>query len=332
MQTIPVGQSDYPSFARASNTERAYDADWRHFAAWCTRHGVVPCPVDPRHVARYLVALVNGSRSPDGGWLERPRRIATLERRLAAIRQRHRIEGVSLDLRDPVLADTWRGIRRSASAASQAKEPTVTEFVRALVEVLPHTMLGIRDRALLLIGFAGAFRRSELVDIDHEDCALHADGIVISLGMVAGDPEHRTHAVAVPYGLHRETCPVHALTDWLTAAAISDGPLFRPVTRYGSVLPQRLAARSVALIVKRTVQSAQDAARAQGNDTLAQSLDPARYAANSLRSGFIISAAAAGVSERDIMRHTRHWRVETLEKYTRQATLFRHNAAAKVGL
>ena len=303
-----------------------------HRAAWCARHGVVPCPADPRQVARYLVALVDGSRSPDGAWLERPRRIATLERRLAAIRQHHRIEGVSLDLREPVLADTWRGIRRSDSATSRAKEPTVTEFVRALVEVLPHTMLGLRDRALWLIGFAGAFRRSELVGIDYEDCAVHADGVVISLRTVGPDPEHRAQAVAVPYGSHPETCPVRALTDWLAAASIGGGPLFRPVTRYGSVLPQRLAARSVALIVKRTVQSAQDAARAQGNDALAQSLDPARYAARSLRSGFIISAAAAGVSERDIMWHTRHRRVETLERYTRQATLFRHNAAAKVGL
>ena len=322
----------YIGAARAPNTVRGYAADWRHFEQWCAAHHASPLPADTRLVALYLTALIEGTRAPDGQWVERPRRVTTLDRRLSAIRHVHRAAGYELDASEPVLRDTWRGIRRTHGVAPRGKAPTVTEFLRVLLLTLPDDASGIRDRALLLVGFAGAFRRSELVAIDHEHCATHRDGIIITIPFCKTDQEGRADEVGLPYGEHLETCPVRALTDWLAFAEITTGPVFRPITRHGHIAPTRLTDRGVALVIKRAVTAARDAARERDNDALADSLDPARYAGHSLRAGFITSAAAAGVSESDIMRQSRHKRGDTLRKYIRHATVFRQNAAAKVGL
>ncbi len=327
-----VGRAEaYIGAARAPNTVRGYESDWRHFVGWCARHHAPSLPADPRVVALYLTSLAEGRRE-GGVWTEPPRRVTTLDRRLSAIRHFHRAAGHELDTRDPVLRDTWRGIRRTLGIAPRGKAPTVTEFLRAMAGTLPSSPSGVRDRALLLVGFAGAFRRSELVAIDHAHCARHRDGIIITIPFSKTDQEGRAEEVGLPYGAHLETCPVRALTDWLALAEISDGPIFRPITRYGHIAPTRLTDRGVALVIKRAVSAARDAAIARGNTALAESLDPARYAGHSLRAGFITSAAAAGVSESDIMRQSRHKRSDTLQKYIRHATVFRQNAAAKVGL
>lgn len=283
-------------------------------------------------VAAYLTSLADGRRGSDGGWVESPRTTATLARRLAAIRHRHRSVGAPFDASSPVLRDTWRGIQRAHAAASHSRVPTVTELLRAILAALPDSLAAVRDRALLLVGFAGAFRRSELVAIDVSQCAWHPDGLIITLPESAGRPYGPTADVGLPYGLHPETCPVRAVEHWLAAANIAEGPVFRSVTRHGTVLPQRLSDRAVALVMKRAVARAQAAAQEDGNSVLAESLDPARYAGHSLRAGFIISAAAAGVPESDIMRHTRHRHAGTVHRYARHATVFRQNAAAKVGL
>ena len=138
--------------------------------------------------------------------------------------------------------------------------------------------------------------------------------------------------VGIPYGVHLATCPVRALLAWVDAADLTEGPLFRPVNRHGQVRPQRLTDDSVARIVKRTVHAARRVALADANFALAEHLDPRRFAGHSLRAGFITSAVAAGVSESDIMRQSRHLRGDTLRKYIRHATVFRQNAASKVGL
>ncbi|MGI8547324.1 MAG: site-specific integrase [Gemmatimonadaceae bacterium] len=192
--------------------------------------------------------------------------------------------------------------------------------------------MGIRDRALLLLGFAGCYRRSELVSIDHEHVAEHRDGLVISLLWSKTDQEGHGSEKGIPYGQHPETCPVRALKEWLAVASISEGPIFRPVTRYGHIAATRLTDKGVARIVKRVVLAAHVAAVANGNQAVAEHLDPRRYAGHSLRAGFITSAAAAGVATHDIMRQSEHKREETLRKYIRHATIFRQNAASKVGL
>lgn len=318
---IEAKTEDYQERARAFNTRRAYQADWEHFAAWCKLYGAQAFPADPRLVARYLSAYA--------GVLS----VATLGRRLSGIQFVHTASGMDFDRRERTLRDTWRGIRRTHGVASRGKTPTVTEELRALIATLDLSkLIGVRDRALLLLGFAGCYRRSELVSIDHEHVAEHRDGLVISLLWSKTDQEGHGSEKGIPYGQHPETCPVRALKDWITAAGINEGPLFRPVTRHGRVAAMRLTDKGVARIVKRTVLAARAIAVADGNLALAEHFDPRRYAAHSLRAGFITSAAAAGVATHDIMRQSEHKREETLRKYIRHATVFRQNAAAKVGL
>lgn len=318
---IDARTADYAARALTTNTRRAYRADWAHFAAWCTKFGAVALPADPRLVARYLSAYAGDLK------------VVTLQRRLSAISAVHRQAGLDFDGRHRELRETWRGIRRTHGVASRGKSPTVTEELRALLDTLdPTTLLGLRDRALLLIGFAGCYRRSELVAIDHAHVAEHRDGLIITLTSSKTDQEGEGYEKGIPYGAHPETCPVRALKDWVLAAGISEGPIFRGVTRHGRVLPDRLSDRTVARVVQRTVLAAQAAATASGNRTLAQAFDPRRYAGHSLRAGFITSAAAAGVPVHDIMRQSAHTREETLRKYVRHATVFRMNAAARVGL
>lgn len=318
---IEAKAADYQTRARASNTRRAYQADWEHFATWCKLYGAQSLPADPRLVARYLSAYA--------GVLS----VATLARRLSGIQFVHAASGMDFDRRDRTLRDTWRGIRRTHGVASQGKTPTVTEELRALIATLDLTKpIGIRDRALLLLGFAGCYRRSELVSIDHKHVAEHRDGLVVSLLWSKTDQEGHGSEKGIPYGQHPETCPVRALKDWIAIAGITDGPLFRPVTRHSRIAATRLTDKGVARIVKRAVLAARAAAIASSNHALAEHFDPRRYAGHSLRAGFITSAAAAGVATHDIMRQSEHKREETLRKYIRHATVFRQNAAAKVGL
>jgi integrase len=186
-----------------------------------------------------------------------------------------------------------------------------------MVAALPDGLLGVRDRALLLVGFAGAFRRSELVSLDRPDLEFTKDGLTVMLRRSKSDQEGQGRKVGIPYGSNPETCPVRALQAWLEAAAITDGPVFRGVTRHGKV-QGRLSGYAVALIVKRYA--------AVGG------LDPSRYAGHSLRAGLATAAAIGGASERSIMNQTGHKSITMVRRYIRDGNLFRENAAAKTGL
>ena len=292
--------------ARAPNTLRAYRSDWAHFTAWCEGQGVPSLPAAPETVAGYLAAHADVLT------------MGTLQRRLAAIAYEHRKAGQS----DPCSSDAVRARRTEAWCAHGTeparKAPVVTDELRRMVEALPEGLLGVRDRALLLVGFAGAFRRSELVGIDRADVAFTLEGLIISLRRSKTDQEGEGRKVGIPYGSRPETCPVRALAAWVEAAGITEGPIFRPVNRHGQVQPGRLSGHAVALVVKRS-------ARAAG-------LDAANYAGHSLRAGLATSAAAAGASERAIMAQTGHKSTAMVRRYIRDGSLFRENAAAVVGL
>jgi site-specific recombinase XerD len=195
----------------------------------------------------------------------------------------------------------------------------VTAEVRAMFDTLDDTPGGLRDRALLVLGFAGGFRRSELVALDVADVVDRAEGLVVTLKRSNTDQEGAGREVGIPYGSHPETCPVRALRAWLAAAGIDDGALFRPVTRAGVVGAERLSAKAVALRVKVAVERAGVG-------------DPSRYAGHSLRAGLVTAAAEAGVQERVIAEQTGHRSMAVLRRYIRSANMFQQNAAAEVGL
>lgn len=297
---------EFAQASKAAATVRAYRSDWRDFTAWCDCRALVALPASPETVALYITDLA--------GWAK----CSTIGRRLAAISQAHQTAGHESPTQTPRVRTTMAGIRRTIGVAQQGKVPVLTADLRRMVGTLDDRVIGIRDRALLLVGFAGAFRRSELVGLDVADITDGADGLTVLLRRSKTDQEGVGRKIGLPYGSSPATCPVRAYRAWLEASGITDGPVFRPVDRHGRVRPGRLSGNAVALIVKRTLSNA--------------GVDSANYAGHSLRAGLATSAAQAGASERSIMAQTGHKSLPMVRRYIRDGNLFRENAASMVGL
>ncbi len=291
--------------ARAPNTRRAYMADWGDFSSWCARHGFLPLPAQPGTVILYLTERSAAAK------------VATLTRRLAAISQAHQAAGLESPTWSAAVRLFMAGLRREQGSAPVSKRAILTRDLRAMLGAVPDTLAGLRDRSLLLAGYLGAFRRSELVALDAEDVEFTEQGMILRLRRSKTDPEGKGAKKGIPRG-RPGACAVSALQEWTRAAGICDGPLFRPVDRHGRVLPRRLSAEAVALVVKRYAHAA--------------GLEPAEVAGHSLRAGLATSAAMAGKSERTIMRQTLHRSVTTLRRYIQEGSLFRDNAAEGIGL
>jgi integrase len=298
----------YIHAAKAPATLRAYRADWRHFLDWCRVKGVCALPAVPETVAFYLS---ESSRSLRPG---------TLNRRLTSINKVHRAAGHPAPaLPDNlVVGETLKGIRRVHGTEQAAKQPLFTEDLREMVAALPGGLIGARDRAILLLGFAGAFRRSELALLETRELRETKEGLVVRVSRSKTGQEARGREVAIPYGSEPSTCPVRACRAWIEAAGLQGGPLFRRIDRHAHVNARPLHKDSIGQIVKRAA--------------LAAGLDPKLYAGHSLRAGFCTQAYMNGAREFDIMRQTGHRSLETLRKYIRGRGLFRDNAATKLGL
>ncbi len=294
--------------ARAGSTLRAYSHDWREFRAWCEQNALVALPASPQTVILYSTDLTKNERKK---W-------NTLSRRLAAISQLHSQAGFESPTRTWAVKQFLQGLRRELGVAPVRKKPVLVDDLKEILKQIPDTMLGKRDRALLLLGFSGAFRRSELAALNVEDIEEQRDGIAVKIGRSKTDQEGEGRRIGIPPGDDRATCPIGALAAWSSAAQLTSGPLFRSVNRHGQVLDRRLSGEGVAIVVKRYVEKL-------GHD-------PAQFAGHSLRSGLATSAAAAGKSERAIMNQTGHRSVTTLRRYIREGNLFRENAAGGIGL
>jgi len=292
----------------AANTRRAYQSDWRHFCVWCDAHGLASLPALPSTIVLYITDLAAVQQ----------RKVTTIERRLAAIRKAHRTARLMSPTEDIAVEQTMRGIRRSYGTQPKGKAAAVTDIVRAMVATLPATSKGTRDRALLLVGFAGAFRRSELVSLDVSDVQFVAEGLVITLRRSKTDQEGKGMIKGVSFGSAPATCPVRSLRAWLDISKIGEGSLFRSLTPQGRVKPHRLRDYEVAKIVKASARRA--------------GLDPQEFSGHSLRVGLATAAARAGVPERIIAEQTGHKDMNTLRRYIRRGELFRENASAEVGL
>ncbi|MFN2506486.1 MAG: site-specific integrase [Acidimicrobiales bacterium] len=298
---------------RAPNTRRAYESDFDHFTDWCSTMGLVPLPATPEAVYLYLCALVADDNAADYA-------ITTLDRRLAAITYIHETSGHPVSPAKHVrVRELMAGIRRTYGRPLNKRDALTTAQLHTMVAGLDlATKRGLRDRAILLIGYAGAFRRSELAPLRAEQLRRRGDGYVVSLVRTKSDQESHGREVGIPAFAGSSLCPVTALDTWLTAAAISTGPVFRKVTRYDTVTSQALAPSTVALIVKRAASAA--------------AIPPGRLAGHSLRSGHATTAAENGAPDRVIMRQTGHRSVETLEGYIRSGNVLRENSARYLNL
>lgn len=297
---------EFVRHSKAENTIRGYRADWRDFCRWCDSHGVNPLPAMPESVAAYIAACAGRLK------------VGSIQRRLNAIAEAHKAVGVDSPTHHAMVANTMKGIRRTKGTAPEQKTPTLTDDIRVMVEATDTGIIGTRDRALLLLGFAGAFRRSELVGLDAEDCLFGKDGLTVTLRRSKTDQDGAGRKIGIPYGSNPDTCPVRSIQAWLEMAAITSGPLFRSINRHGQVQAGRLGGLDVARVVKKLAERA--------------GLDPAKYAGHSLRAGHATAAAIAGATERSIMKQTGHRSVQMVRRYIRDGSLFRENSAGKLGL
>lgn len=295
----------YAGAAKADRTRRAYELDWRDFAAWCAVRGLQALPALDTTVALYLADSASRLK------------VATLARRMVAIAAAHRAAGVDNPTTAGSVRAVWAGIKRKHGVAPQRKTPLVIEALRRCLAELGEDLRGRRDRALLLVGFAGALRRSELVGLDVDDLEQRTEGIVLHLRRSKTDQEGRGRVVGIPNGEREATSPTLALNAWLLTAGVQHGPVFRGISSAGIVRRSRLTDRQVARVVKRSCELAGLAGD---------------YSGHSLRAGLATSAAAAGASERAIMDQTGHRSVLIARSYIRPASIFSENAAALLGL
>ena len=296
----------YVRASKAENTLRGYQSDWRDFCGWCESQDVRPLPATPETVASYIAECAERLK------------VGSLQRRLNAIAEAHKAVGLDSPASAGIVRNTLKGIKRTHGTAAVQKAPALTEDVRAMVDVADAGLIGARDRALILLGFAGAFRRSEMVGLDAADCAFSKDGLTIALRRSKTDQEGAGRRVGIPYGSNPETCPVRVIQAWMEQAGVADGPLFRSLNRHGQVQAGRLSGIDVARVVKKLADRA--------------GLDAAKCAGHSLRAGHATSAAVAGASERSIMNQTGHRSVQMVRRYIRDGNLFRENSAGKLGL
>lgn len=298
--------TEFGRAARSPRTRAAYDSDWADFVSFCTEHDLEPLPADPATVALYVT---------DRSATLRP---STLTRRAAAISVRHGEAGLPSPTTDPRVRAVLSGIRRTYGVERHQAQPAMLGEIQRMVAHLPDDLIGVRDRAVLLVGFAGGLRRSEIVALNVGDLSPHHDGLVATIRRSKTDQEGRGRKIALPHGHHDHTSPVAALERWREAADITRGALFRAVDRHGNISARRLSAQGVGLIVKRAAERA--------------GLDPANYSGHSLRAGFITTAAINGASERTIAAQTGHRSMEVLRGYIRPATVFQDNAVNRLGL
>ncbi len=313
----------YVEAASSPNTRRAYSADWKHFSTWCRRQGLGVSPPSPQTVGLYITACASGD---SGG---KPNSVSTIERRLSSLSWNYAQRGLSLDRKDRHIATIMAGIRNTHAAPPRQKDAILLDDLVAMLETLDRGSLrGLRDRAMLLVGFAGGLRRSEIVGLDigrdqtedgHGWIEIFEEGLLVTLRGKTGWRE-----VEIGRGSIATTCPVTALETWLKFARIAHGPLFRRVTGKGrQVGAERLKDQEVARLVKRTAL----AAGVRGD--LPEGEREKKFSGHSLRAGL---ASSADVDERYVQKQLGHASAEMTRKYQRRRDRFRVNLTKASGL
>ncbi|TNM60422.1 site-specific integrase [Streptomyces sp. NP160] len=330
---LPEREAAYARAARAENTLRGYRFDWADFTTWCTTHAAEPMPASPSALTGYLVALAEAGA-----------KVGTLSRRLSSIKFAHASAGHPDPATHPRVMAVWEGIRRLHGAPPQQAAPLMPPLLfdvlaacpvtrtwpapaltasgrpsRAAVRAPEPDLTGARDRALLLVGFVGALRRSELAALEVADVAEHPNGLVLSLPRSkTNQTGSRAELVVLPRAGNPDRCPVLALQRWLELADITEGPVFRGVTKANRPAQRRLHPESVTTLVKGAL--ARTGAPTTG------------YSGHSLRAGFVTYAHLRGSSDRAIAHQTRHRSMASLGGYVRVSHAWTDNAATALGL
>ena len=282
--------------SKSANTLRAYQSDYNDFSLFCSKNGFQAMPTQPKILALYLTHLSSYSK------------YSTLKRRLASISILHKTKGHYIDTKHPIIVENLMGIKRTNGTNQKGKKPLLINDLKLLIQAIDMSkeknIRKIRDKALILIGFSGGFRRSELVDIEYEDVEFVEEGVKIFVKRSKTDQSGEGMTKAIPYFDNINFCPVKALNKWVVVADLKDGKIFN------------ISDKNVALIIKKYANYA--------------GLDAHKYAGHSLRSGFATSTAESGAEERNIMAMTGHKSTEMVRKYIKEANLFKNNALNKI--
>lgn len=295
------------SVTKANHTIDAYESDWNDFCDWCRYHYQTSYPAQPETIVNYINDLADYAKA------------STIRRRISAISENYNASGdhVENPCRAWIVKEALIGLTRLKGTVQKGKTPIYWEEIEEMIHRMDLTSLqALRDRAVLLLGFMGAFRRSELAGLDVEDIRKYPQGIVVTIRHSKTDQTSAGQQIGIPYLSHSSMDCIHALQEWLTAAGITSGPLFRSFLKNGKVSSRRLSDKSINLIVKKYAASI--------------GLNPEMYGAHSLRHGFATYAALQGVEERLIMKQTRHRSVEMVRRYINEADLFTNNPIDKI--
>ena len=294
IKKLEIETLDNLKLSKAKNTVRAYKSDFNDFALFCSKHGMQSMPTEPKIISLYLTYLSKHSK------------FSTLKRRLASINVMHKYKGHYLDTKHPIIVENLMGIKRQIGVHQKAKKPILFNDLKQIVKAINNSELNdfkkLRDKTLILIGFSGGFRRSELVAITKDDVEFVKEGVKIFVKKSKSDQSGEGMTKAIPFFKHVEYCPVVHLKNWMFE------------NRDNLVFP--ISDKNVALIIKK--------------HALKAGLDDKRYAGHSLRSGFATSTAELGASERNIMSMTGHKSVDMVRRYIKEADLFKNNALNKL--
>ena len=294
--------------SKATNTLRAYKSDFKDFGAFCAKHGFNSMPTEPKVVSLYLTHLSENSK------------ISTLRRRLVSIGVVHKLKGHYLDTKHPIIIENLMGIKRKKGSIQSGKKPILINHLKQIINVIDEQKIEkikkLRNKTLVLIGFGGGFRRTELISINHEDIDFVQEGVKITVRRSKTDQFGEGMIKGLPFFSNEKYCPVTNLKNWLILSKIKTGPIFRRFAK-GSILTRhRLTDQSVVLIIKDCLKLA--------------GIENQNFAGHSLRSGFATVAAESGADERSIMAMTGHKTTQMVRRYIREANIFKNNALSKI--
>ena len=296
--------------SKANNTLRAYKSDFRDFGAFCVKHGFKSMPTEPKIVSLYLTHLSTSTK------------ISTLRRRLVSIGVVHKLKGHYLDTKHPVIIENLMGIKRKKGSIQIGKKPILINHLKDIINVIDDQKIEkikkLRNRTLILIGFGGGFRRTELISIDYEDLDFVEEGLKITLKRSKTDQFGEGLIKGIPYFTNEKYCPVISLKNWINISKIKTGPIFRRFAKGSILTSNRLTDQSVVLIIKDCLKLA--------------GIENKNFSGHSLRSGFATVAAASGADERSIMAMTGHKTTQMVRRYIKEANIFKNNALNKVKL
>ncbi len=294
--------------SKANNTLRAYKSDFKDFGAFCSRHGLNSLPTEPKIVSLYLTHLSKNSK------------FSTLRRRLVSISMVHKLKGHYLDTKHPIIVENLMGIRRVKGSIQKGKKPILINHLKLIINSINEQKTNetkkLRDKSIILIGFGGGFRRTELISIDYEDLEFVPEGLKIILKKSKTDQFGEGMIKGLPYFDDENYCPVSNLKKWLEISNINSGPIFRRFSKGSNLTDNRLTDQSVVLLIKEHLRLA--------------GIENKNFAGHSLRSGFATVAADSGADERSIMAMTGHKTTQMVRRYIREANLFKNNALNKI--